>query len=309
MKKLISITLFSVLFFSCNKNEGTITLGEKSVEQTKLIQEITNYLGYDETEIEFDKIQGKIYVEIQGDMLFEIDQIKENIRNVKSALSGKRAIKCDEGILVQRCTSFICRRNRNYNKYYQSIVWVYFSSNIPPEWKEATKTAIEKWNALSNTIQFEHKENCYSGDVRYNNGVTIYLEARYGEDQTALARAIIGTKTNHKKLFINTAYESGDENYNNLSQLNKEFTMAHELGHTIGYKHTDALPDEGCHIEGTSMVDVNSLMRSVKSKAVVTENFFTGEDKKGHLILYPPQLENSFTGQILYQGKMNARCN
>ena len=178
MKKTLKILLLLCLFVSCNKDEPQDYLNPQGTLLKDLKQQIIKYLGYDETEIEFDKIQGKIYVEIQGDMLFEIDQIKEMIKNAKLGKVDKRAVRCDQGVLLQRYLSTRCRRQRQFRELYQSVVLVYSSSNVPQEWKDATRRAIERWNTLSNTLQFEFK-NCSGGDNRYNNGIIISLKIDY----------------------------------------------------------------------------------------------------------------------------------
>lgn len=135
------------------KSDEHVFLDSESVEQNDLKQQIMAKLRYAEDDIVFDKVEGQVFVQIEQDMLFSIDQIKELIV-LNSDANKQRAIRCDEGILSVYCRSSTCRKKRDYNSQYQSIVWVYIERNTPSEWSEAMKEAIEEWNKISNGLQF-----------------------------------------------------------------------------------------------------------------------------------------------------------
>lgn len=304
MKNCFSYAIIFLLFVSCAKTDEDVFLDTESVEQNDLKQQIISTLGYTEEEILFDEVDGQVFVQIQEDMLFSIDQIKELITLNTSYAQKQRAITCDEGVLCVYCRTTTCRKRRDYNEQYQSLVWVYIESNTPSEWREAMEEAIEEWNNVSNGLQFFYAGNCTTGDRRYNTGVFLEFENRPEEDRT-LARAIIGSKTNFKRIFVNRSFHD----YNGLTQNRRVFTLAHELGHTIGYTHIENTANGDCFIEGTEENDRNSLMRTYENDGRVDRNnLFTPSDIVAHLTLYPHKLDNNFKYNVSYKGVRNSRC-
>jgi len=231
MKNIFTYAILCLLFVSCAKSDEHVFLDSESVEQNDLKQQIMAKLRYAEDDIVFDKVEGQVFVQIVQDMLFSIDQIKELIV-LNSDANKQRAIRCDEGILSVYCRSSTCRKKRDYNSQYQSIVWVYIERNTPSEWSEAMKEAIEEWNKISNGLQFFYAENCTTGDRRYNRGVYMTFENRL-DKRNIIARAILGSQSNFKRLLINRSYHD----FNELTHNRRVFALAHELGHTIGYTH------------------------------------------------------------------------
>lgn len=277
----------------------------ESVEQNNLKQQIISILGYAEEDIEFDDVEGQIFVQIEQDMLFSIDQIKELIALNNPDAQKQRAIKCDEGVLAVYCRSTTCRKKKDYNEQFQSIVWVYIATNTPSEWREAMKEAIEEWNNVSNGLQFFYAENCTKGDSRYNRGVFLSFENRTDNTDSS-ARAIIGSKSNYKRLLVNQAYI----NYNGLTQNERVFILSHELGHTIGYTHIENNTSGDCFIEGTVSEDKNSLMRTyMDTGRVDRNNLFTTSDLIGHLKLYPNKPNYDFKYKENYKSIRNSNCN
>ena len=304
MKNIFTYAIIILLFVSCAKTDEGVFLDTESVEQNDLKQQIISTLGYTEEEIVFDEVDGQVFVQIQEDMLFSIDQIKEQITLSTSYAQKQRAITCDEGVLSVYCRTTTCRRKRDYNEQYQSLVWVYIESNAPSEWSEAMEEAIEEWNNVSNGLQFFYAGNCTTGDRRYNTGVYLAFENR-PDKRTTLARALIGSKKNFKRIFVNRSFQD----YNGLTQNRRVFTLAHELGHTIGYTHIENTTNGDCFIEGTEENDQNSLMRThINTGRVDRNNLFTPSDIEAHLTLYPHKPGNNFKYNVSYKGVRNSRC-
>lgn len=94
----------------------------------------------------------------------------------------------------------------------------------------------------------------------------------YAEEDNSLARAIIGSKKNFKQIFVNRSYTD----YNGLTQNEKVFALAHELGHSIGYTYIENDTNGDCFIEGNEVNDKNSLMRIyIDNESVDRNNLFT----------------------------------
>lgn len=77
-----------------------------------------------------------------------------------------------------------------------------------------------------------------------------------------------------KEVTINTSY-------NYLSAAYKIFTVTHELGHAIGFTHTDGT--YGNLVAGTPETDPNSVMNSF----ILPWNGFTGYDVLAVTTVYP----------------------
>lgn len=303
MIKNFTYAILCLLFLSCAKSDEHVFLDSESVEQNDLKQQIIATLGYAEDDIVFDKVEGQIFVQIEEDMLFSIDQIKELIV-LNSDANKQRAIRCDEGILSVYCRSTTCRKRRDYNAQYQSIVWVYVDINTPSEWSEAMQEAIQEWNNVSNGLQFFYAKNCTTGDKRYNRGVYLTFENRPDKRNT-IARAVLGSKLNFKRIFVNRSYRD----FNELTQNRRVFALAHELGHTIGYTHLENDTSGDCFIEGTEVNDKNSLMRAnINTGRVDRNNLFTSSDVSAHLTLYPHKSSNYFKYKAYYKGVRNTNC-
>ena len=164
--------------------------------------------------------------------------------------------------------------------------------------------AIDEWNKVSNGLQFVYAENCTTGDSRYNTGIYLTFENRPEKDNS-LARAIIGSKKNFKRIFVNRSYTD----YNGLTQNERVFALAHELGHSIGYTHIENDTHGDCFIKGTEVNDKNSLMRTfIETGVVDRNNLFTSSDIVAHLTLYPHRSGNDFKYQVSYKGKRNSYC-
>ena len=116
MKKLLTYATLCLLFISCAKSDEHVFLDNESVQQNDLKQQIISTLGYAEEDIVFDDIEGQIFVQIEGDMLFSINQIKSLLALKSQDDQKQRAIKCDEGVLAVYCRTTSCRKRRDYNE-------------------------------------------------------------------------------------------------------------------------------------------------------------------------------------------------
>lgn len=293
MKKLLTYATICLLLISCAKSDEHVFLDNESVQQNDLKQQIISILGYAEEDIEFDEIEDQIFV-----------QIKALLESKSGNDQKQRAIKCDEGVLAVYCRTTSCRKRGDYNEQYQTLVWVYIEHNTPSEWSEAMEEAIDEWNKVSNGLQFVYAENCTTGDSRYNTGIYLTFENR-PDKKNSLARAIIGSKKNFKRIFVNRSYTD----YNGLTQNERVFELAHELGHSKGYTHIEIATHGDCFIKGTEVNDKNSLMRTfIETGVVDRNNLFTSSDIVAHLTLYPHRSGNDFKYQVSYKGKRNSYC-
>jgi hypothetical protein len=106
---------------------------------------------------------------------------------------------------------------------------VKIESNVPEIWKEATRFALKAWSGITNT-----KLNMV--EVTENEDIVIrYTSLENSEAKGAIAVAKFPTKSGDpgNLIKINTIYNE------KLSQTQKNLTIVHELGHCIGFRHTN----------------------------------------------------------------------
>ncbi len=146
---------------------------------------------------------------------------------------------------------------------------------MPADWAQATRDAMAAWNNLASNRITLVEVNCGAMYSPYARGIYITL-GQFPPD--TLAVATVGSHYNFKKIWINTngtGFTSGD-----LARFTR--VMVHELGHNLGYRHTDQTA--GCQIPGTPANDNLSIMRSVVQPNWVP--IFSPDDIAAHNIVY-----------------------
>ena len=144
-------------------------------------------------------------------------------------------------------------------------VRIRFASNMGSAWRNSTRSAINAFNAISNTkLYLREVSGSYDIYVRYGNTPSAYAEFPYSDGSPG-RRITIGYNT-----------YSGGTYGRNLTR--------HEIGHCIGFRH-DHAPREGIaswqRVPGTPYSDTYSIM-SYNSNAYITY-----WDKRSIQILYP----------------------
>lgn len=131
---------------------------------------------------------------------------------------------------------------------------IYLDPNLPADWNTAMVQAIAQWNSITSRISFFVNQAL----IPKNQGHYAWMDvAAYNDPATTTVAfanlpAINGISPG-QYIRINTAY-------NYLSAAEKLFTCVHELGHTIGYRHTDQTA--GQLITGTPVNDPASVMNA-----------------------------------------------
>lgn len=105
---------------------------------------------------------------------------------------------------------------------------VHIQSNVPNEWRTAVYNAINEWNALNGKVKF-YGVNANSIP---SGGVCVTMNTLGGNNW---ASGFIPSSNGNpgQYLFINSLYS-----YQGTAGK-KKLVIAHELGHTIGFLHTD----------------------------------------------------------------------
>jgi hypothetical protein len=143
-----------------------------------------------------------------------------------------------------------------------------FDSNVPQAWKDATQFAFDRWNAISGSAITMYE---------VSTGEDIFVTYKRLRSRSTIASASFpdGAGRVGSTITINTSNDGMATTY-------KNFTMTHEIGHCIGFRHTnwfdrnsdgDATTNdnEGVstvgaeHIPGTPAyeLDPNSVMNAI----------------------------------------------
>lgn len=151
---------------------------------------------------------------------------------------------------------------------YNSNIRIYIEPGVPAAWVTAVQGAIANWNAITNTrLGMSIVSSASSADCRIFMGF---------ESANWIARAYLPASSGRPGVSAEI-----NSNYNSLATSQKLFAITHELGHTIGFYHTNQ--NQGIFITGTPTTDANSVMNSF----VLPWAGFTSGDITATRILYP----------------------
>lgn len=224
MKKLLWAIFALMLVISSCSSEEEIKNQEDAPKQSnkEIIAHLVEKRGFKESAI---VVEEDLFV-VEGDICFERKQVEEEIK----ALSQKKMKK----EVAQR------HRRSRYLVTQVTNIPVFFESNVPSSWKVAIREAMSEWNNLQGDISFHEVGNCLNGEC-------ITVSFVYYASPNSPARAWTPNYYGYpgSKLQINSGY------YNISSQKKKQIAV-HELGHTIGFKHTDTFDGQPIYTACTS---------------------------------------------------------
>jgi hypothetical protein len=154
------------------------------------------------------------------------------------------------------------------NTYVTNIDY-FFESDVPADWKTATRAGINNWNAVNGTKLFLR-------EVTSRTAADVIVNLGYAANENWIARAYLPYSNGRpgNTVTINTKY-------NYLSSNLKEFTMTHEMGHIHGLTHTNQT--QGVFINGTPTTDSKSVMNAT----VLPWEGFTAGDILAVQTIYP----------------------
>lgn len=281
------IALLFVVLYSCqndssisdsNEIESTTTINKGIPDSLTFLVDFLikdyNYL-LDDVGYENNKFIIQSDMEISANGL--IEYYNEFHNNKGNGASEHRASICSRSPV-----SSICIRNRTNpcNRDQAYIIYVVIPSQVPNLWTQATLNAMNQWNELSNNkITFVRG----TSQCRNGQGFTGISLTLFTDEPNIIARASLAEGGGPgRSLRINQL--SSMYNSTNLAALTRVIT--HELGHNIGYWHTNE--NFGCFITGTSSNDPSSVMHSSLN---LSYSGFSNFDISAHNILYPNAVE------------------
>lgn len=280
-KKYIIFTLIIILYSCQNENPIVNPEYDEIANNRNRVPDSLKYL-VDFLIEDFNYLPKNIRYDydkfvLQSDMEISSNGLKEyyeEFHTKKSdGITQHRASICSRSPI-----SSICIRNRtnpcNRDQVYK--IYVTFSNQLPNLWQQAIINAMNQWNGLTNNkITFIRGTN-QCNDGKGFRGIRITL---YSEQENVIARASLAEGGDPGSL-IRINQLSSYYNSNDLAALTRVIT--HELGHNIGYWHTNE--NFGCFINGTSSNDPASVMHSELNTSY---SGFSSFDIAAHNILYP----------------------
>ena len=280
MLKAVRTTLFilsisSLLPFvqSCKKTdlkkEEEVTLSPQRMEELRLA--VAGSTGALPDAVRFEATR-KAFI-ISDDALVSLEDALA--RFPQSAVSRGDA----NGSQQRVYTYTVSRTNASSISYYAD-------ATVPAEWLAALDQAIANWNSTSSLVVMKRVVATTTTSPRKGRkpGTTTTTIPPYNVLVTTMYNN--ATSTIAQAYYPSYAGSAGFEvdintYYNYLSASYKTFALTHELGHTIGFTHTNQT--FGNLIPGTPESDPNSVMNST----VLPWNGFTGYDLLAVRTIYP----------------------
>ncbi|MBW8683285.1 zinc-dependent metalloprotease [Chitinophaga sp. B61] len=239
--------------FSCKKEES------ESTSHTKVVDSQIAYLnskGFKKENIEFKN--GKFILD--NDILINQDEVAARIKS-EGTSDGPQTEHWRHRYIVSRT--------------YQYDVRVYIDPAVPADWQTATQGAVTNWSTLGSGLGMSLVSTLFQAHTR--------VFAGYESGANWVARAYLPTSNGRPgvSIEINTYY-------NYLTPSEKLFAITHELGHTVGFNHTDQnvgffITSGTPWIPDPPQVDPYSVMNSF----ILPWNGFTTGDVQATRILFP----------------------
>lgn len=242
---MLLVAIVLLLMASCAKRSVT---PEAPGNQANT-DEIISYLGsqgFDQQQVVFDNDR----VIVEKDIIFTLPELQQRIASWKATQTEQR------------------RNTYIVSNSYNSNITLYIDPAVPSNWRTAIQGAVNNWNAVPSS-------RLGMSIVTSQSGAHCRVFMGF-ESANWIARAYLPTSNGRPGVSVEI-----NSNYNSLAANQKLFAITHELGHTIGFHHTNQT--SGTLIPGTPTSDPNSVMNSF----VLPWNGFTSADVLATQILYP----------------------
>ncbi|WP_025739706.1 M57 family metalloprotease [Aquimarina pacifica] len=202
---------------------------------------------------------------------------------------------------------------------YTRTIKVYFAPDFNQDMQNAFEDALTRFNNLNLNLIFERTEDENNNDIKITgaNMGTIFGISGYPENGDP-----------YQRIKLNTKYYTDYNTFDNATTV-----IAHEIGHAIGFRHTDFKNtsyscggdpyDEGRGLEGGIHIDGTPTGGDSESWMLTCLDFnhdrpFTNNDITALTTLYPRSELNAITGeyraepgsviQVKFKGTLGAWC-
>lgn len=208
---------------------------------------------------------------------------KEDIKE----MSNQFVIQGDMAIPKKDFWTEYARTNDLASRHYQTpnlvtalnVIYVGIDPSVPTEWKTAYIDAMSKWNALNGRISFS---NCSCTPA---NGIWVsYQSFGTGDRKNDFAYTLLPSSSGYAgtNSYINSTCPVS------TSASEKLGIAVHELGHSIGFGHTDHFWEATNRITvNPSCDDFHPLSYSVMHQGGAAFSDFSDCDKAAFKTIYP----------------------
>jgi hypothetical protein len=250
--KVAFILALFVAFQSCKKSDvQDTTPATGSYDIASLQQSVSNSLGAPAESVVYNKELKQFVIEEDSYVTLEDAQRRFGNEGVASGANG----------VAQRKHFYLIQPTK------VSAIKIYADATVPAIWLTALDSAIASWNRAGSKVKMER--------IYTTTGATTRVTTNYVASSTIASAAYPDYYGNPgNKMTINT-YQNG------LAVAKKRFAITHELGHTIGFGHTNST--WGYAVTGTPATDSYSIMNST----VLNWTAFTTWDLLAVKYLYP----------------------
>lgn len=265
MKKLLFLAALAtvILTNACKPSDDANSVNAEEIQLMK--QFLTSTYGFKPESIQ--EFEDRLVVE--GDQCFHMDHFWENF----SGLS-------DHEFVVEAAQSSDIASDRKHYRYSYLVknsknVVITVLPAVPLVWRNALASAVSDWNALGGGLTFSIQYSTYSKWGTINVSMKNLPVGTYAEAFYPSSNGYPGSN-----LYINPYYT------NKLNANSKTGVLAHEIGHTIGIRHTDSG-------QGTLITNVSTACKNNPdpwSVMSATGDFyygFTTCDREAYKALYP----------------------
>ncbi len=202
LNKLGVLTLMMGLLWSCQENSESQTPQLEEIP-TEVLAQIAD-LGFNANEVKM--YEGQLFIE--GDILITLEELEN--------MSPSRGLAVEEHYHTD---NLVTGTPRTINVYV----------NMPQKYRDATDIAIARYNAENLNLTFARVTSSSQADI------TIRASPWYYYFFGILGSAGFPANGNpHGTILMTRAFYDNVSNINGLAT-----TIAHEMGHCIGFRHTD----------------------------------------------------------------------
>lgn len=269
MKKILLLAATAMLLIAHACQKENASAGIHSHEIAEMKQYLADTYGFAPESIE----EEHDHFVVEGDQRFDMCHFWENF-----------AYATDNEFMVDAAQqNEVATDRRHYRWSYlvtnSNNVLVTVLPNVPQVWRTAITKAVSDWNALNGRLKFsiQYRTTIQNGTVNISMNTTYLDPIDYAIADYPTSNGYPG-----REIHINPAYNSEAA----LNANGKVGVIAHEIGHTLGIRHTDS--GQGSLITNVSTTCRNNTDRySVMSAQGSFYYGFTVCDKEAYKALYP----------------------
>ncbi|SFE86374.1 Dual-action HEIGH metallo-peptidase [Chitinophaga sp. CF118] len=256
-RPLFALFLFSFFVISCRKENQVSETPPKQTEDVATLRSfLSEVTGAKTDKITFD--DAKKEFTIDGDVIMSLKSASEHYAKAAATSSEDAG-----GRTTQRRYDFIM------NTTVAGSVTIYADGTVPTAWQTAIDQAISNWNGTDCLVKLSRVTSPFEARIVFSS----YTDA----STTTIAFASFPDVTGNCGPTVNINLY-----YSTLSASRKQFAITHELGHCLGFMHTNQA--NGVLIPETpNASDPNSLMNAV----VLDWAGYTYYDIISYGIVYP----------------------